>query len=194
MPDPHTYTASETDRIRRFVVEGAEAFASPGRWRFTSPEEAEEVPVAQAVLLVPGVQEVIVEGNGVLVLRREDFGWGELEDRIGYAISTALGIRDTEAVPENAGPLDDDRMYEIVARLFERDVNPAVAQHGGKVELIDVQDGVVIVRMMGGCQGCGMANVTLRQGIEAQLRRVLPGLRGLTDITDHAAGKKPYFA
>jgi Fe-S cluster biogenesis protein NfuA len=50
-----------------------------------------------------------------------------------------------------------------------------------------------VVRMMGGCQGCGMANVTLRQGIEAQLKRLIPGLRGLRDVTDHASGENPYF-
>jgi Fe-S cluster biogenesis protein NfuA len=84
-------------------------------------------------------------------------------------------------------------MFATVEQVFERDINPAVAQHGGKVELIDVQDGTVVVRMMGGCQGCGMANVTLRQGVEAHLRRMLPGFHGIRDITDHAAGEDPYF-
>lgn len=69
-----------------------------------------------------------------------------------------------------------------------------VARHGGKVELLDVQDATVVVRMMGGCQGCGMATVTLRQGIETALRQAIPGIRGLKDITDHASGKNPYYA
>src|SRR2546423_13662782 len=69
-----------------------------------------------------------------------------------------------------------------------------VARHGGRVELIDVQDAVVMVRMAGGCQGCGMADVTLRQGIEAMLQQHLPEVKGVVDITDHAAGSNPYFA
>lgn len=69
-----------------------------------------------------------------------------------------------------------------------------VARHGGKVELLDVQDATVVVRMMGGCQGCGMATVTLRQGIETALRQAVPGVRGIRDITDHSAGKNPYYA
>ncbi len=89
--------------------------------------------------------------------------------------------------------VDDDTAFEIVEELFNTQINPAVAQHGGKVELIDVQDGVVVLRMMGGCQGCGMANVTLRQGIEASLKRAVPSIQGLKDITDHAAGTNPYF-
>jgi Fe/S biogenesis protein NfuA len=69
-----------------------------------------------------------------------------------------------------------------------------VAGHGGRVELIDVQDAVVMVRMGGGCQGCGMADVTLRQGIEAMLHQEIPEVKGIVDITDHAAGSSPYFA
>jgi Fe-S cluster biogenesis protein NfuA len=89
---------------------------------------------------------------------------------------------------------DDDTLYGVVSRIFATQINPAVAQHGGKVELIDVQDATVVLRMSGGCQGCGMANVTLRQGIEAALRRQLPQVRGIRDITDHSAGTNPYYA
>jgi Fe-S cluster biogenesis protein NfuA len=194
MADIHTYAASESDRIRRFVLEEEAPILGPERRRFAAIEEARGQPVAEAVLAVPGVQEAIFEGNSVLVLRRPDFEWGDLEDRVGYAIGAAVAAqaRGLEPVAE-AGTLDDDRIYEVVEQVLQRDINPGVAQHGGKVELIDVQDRRVVVRMMGGCQGCGMANVTLRQGIEAQLRRVLPGLAGLVDITDHAAGTNPYF-
>jgi Fe-S cluster biogenesis protein NfuA len=193
MTDLHTYTASGSDRIRRFVVEASESLAGPGRHRFATAEEAEGVPVAAAAMGVPGVQEVIVEDNAVVVLRREDVAWEMLEDRITYAIGTALGL--DQATPGEAGgtTLPDDEIFDLVERVFERDINPTVAKHGGKVDLIDVQDATIIVRMMGGCQGCGMANVTLRQGIEAQLRRLIPGLQGIRDITDHAAGTDPYF-
>ncbi len=191
MADLHTYTASDSDRIRRFVVEDAEALAGPGRQRFSGADDARGHPIAEALFAVPGVQEVIIEGNAVLVLRRPDASWDDLGDRVGYALSTALASPRGHAA---TGPaLDDDAIFELTARIFARDINPAVAQHGGKVELIDVQDGTVIVRMLGGCQGCGMANVTLRQGIEASLRKAIPGLQGLADITDHASGRNPYF-
>jgi Fe-S cluster biogenesis protein NfuA len=89
---------------------------------------------------------------------------------------------------------DDDVMYDVVREIFRDDINPMVARHGGRVDLVDVQDGTVVVRMMGGCQGCGMATVTLRQGIETALRQAVPGIRGLKDITDHSAGANPYYA
>jgi Fe/S biogenesis protein NfuA len=59
---------------------------------------------------------------------------------------------------------------------------------------VDVQEATVVVRMMGGCQGCGMATVTLRQGIEAALRQAVPAVREVKDITDHASGRNPYYA
>jgi Fe-S cluster biogenesis protein NfuA len=97
--------------------------------------------------------------------------------------------------PRNPGavPPDDDAIFAFVTELFREQINPAVAKHGGQVELIDVQDRTVIVRMKGGCQGCGMATVTLRQGIEASLKRMIPELAGIRDITDHTAGTKPYY-
>src|SRR2546430_17587863 len=85
------------------------------------------------------------------------------------------------------------RSYERVADLFESQANPMVARHGGRVELIDVQDAVVMLRMGGGCQGCGMADVTLRQGIEGPLAQAAPEGRGILDITGHTAGANPYF-
>ena len=90
--------------------------------------------------------------------------------------------------------LTDDGIYDVVDGLFRDEINPMVARHGGKVELVDVQEATVVVRMMGGCQGCGMATVTLRQGIETALRQAVPAVRGIRDITDHAAGRNPYYA
>jgi Fe-S cluster biogenesis protein NfuA len=193
MTDLHTYTTSDTDRVRRFVIEGDEPLAGgPGRHRYATLEAAGDQPLAQAILAVPGVQEVILEDNSVLVLRRGDAPWAAIEGRVSHAIADVLGL-ELPGDEASGAALPDDQVFDIVDRVFTRDINPAVAQHGGKVELIDVQDGVIVVRMMGGCQGCGMANVTLRQGIEAQLRRLIPGLRGLRDITDHGSGTNPYF-
>ncbi len=90
--------------------------------------------------------------------------------------------------------LSDERIYEVVDGIFRDEINPMVVRHGGKVELVDVQDATVVVRLMGGCQGCGMAAVTLRQGIETALKQALPAIRAIKDITDHASGKNPYYA
>jgi IscR-regulated protein YhgI len=81
------------------------------------------------------------------------------------------------------------RVQEIIDTM----INPAVAGHGGYVELIDVQDNRVYLQMGGGCQGCGAADVTLKAGIERLLREEIPEIAEILDTTDHAAGTNPYY-
>jgi Fe/S biogenesis protein NfuA len=82
---------------------------------------------------------------------------------------------------------------EKVVRVIDEEINPAIASHGGYVSLIDVKGTDVIIQMGGGCQGCGMANVTLRDGIEVALKNAVPEISGIYDVTDHANGKNPYY-
>jgi Fe/S biogenesis protein NfuA len=79
-----------------------------------------------------------------------------------------------------------------VQRLLDEEINPGVAAHGGRVTLVDVAGGRVVVEFGGGCQGCGMANLTLREGVTATLRRALPEITEVVDATDHEAGETPY--
>ena len=82
-----------------------------------------------------------------------------------------------------------------VQRVLDEEVNPGVAAHGGRVTLVDVLDGGrVVVEFGGGCQGCGMADLTLREGVTATLRRALPEITEVLDATDHAAGETPYYS
>ena len=79
-----------------------------------------------------------------------------------------------------------------VQRILDEEVNPGVAAHGGRVTLVDVAGGRVVVEFGGGCQGCGMANLTLREGVTATLRRAIPEITEVVDATDHEAGATPY--
>jgi Fe-S cluster biogenesis protein NfuA len=191
-------TAEPIDGGRcKFVV--SEPLHAGGVRRFASVDEASGSPLAEAIFAIPGagVAEVIVSGNLVTVVKRSATPWQDVGKAVGQAIRAAVAsgqaVAPKPAAAAAAGT-DDDALYERVADLFERQVNPMVAGHGGRVELIDVQDAVVMVRMAGGCQGCGMADVTLRQGIEAMLHQEVPEVKGIVDITDHAAGSNPYFA
>jgi Fe-S cluster biogenesis protein NfuA len=193
-------TAEPIDNGRcKFLV--SESLHASGVRRFASTGEAQGSPLAEAIFAIPGadVAEVIVSGNLVTVVKRSPTPWPAVGKAVGQAIRAALAGDRPAVAPKpvagaGAGVSDDDTLYDRVADLFERDVNPMVARHGGRVELIDVQDAVVMVRMAGGCQGCGMADVTLRQGIEAMLHQHVPEVKGVVDITDHAAGSNPYFA
>jgi Fe/S biogenesis protein NfuA len=78
--------------------------------------------------------------------------------------------------------------------FLEAEVNPSLASHGGGAELMDMKDTRIFLRMSGGCQGCGMASATLKQGIEARLRQAFPDITEVVDVTDHAHGEKPYYS
>lgn len=190
-------TAEPVDERRcKFVV--SVPLHAGGVRRFASATDAKDSPLAEALFAIPGagVTEVIVSGNIVTVVKQSPAPWQAVGKSIGAAIRFALGgdTPPVAAAPRPAGAgTDDDVLYEQVAKLFDDQVNPMVARHGGHVELIDVQDAVVMLRMGGGCQGCGMADVTLRQGIEGMLAQHVPAIRGIVDITDHATGANPYF-
>src|SRR6266511_874628 len=188
-------TAEPIDNHRcKFVV--SQPLHAAGVRRFASAQDARGSPLAEAIFAIPagGVTEVIVSGNIVTVVKDNPAPWQAVGKAVGVAIRAALASGAPAVAPKvAAAAVDDDGLYERVAALFEQQVNPMVARHGGHVELIDVQDAVVMLRMGGGCQGCGMADVTLRQGIEGMLAQHVPEVRGIVDITDHAQGANPYF-
>ncbi len=189
-------TAEPIDDQRcKFVV--SKLVLAGGVRRFSSAEEATGSPLAEAIFAIPGlaVSELIVSGNLITVVKQSPTPWQAVGKPIGAAIRTALAsdVPPVVAAPKSPRPVSDDALYEQVAKVFDEQVNPMVARHGGHVELIDVQDAVVMLRMGGGCQGCGMADVTLRQGIEGMLAPLVPAVRGIVDITDHTSGANPYF-
>ena len=193
-------TAEPIDTNRcKFVV--SVPVLTGGVRRFSGVDDAKGSPLAEAIFAIPGlaVSELIVSGNIVTVVKRSAAPWQAVGRSVGNAIRSTV-TADVPAVTPAQRPasvdgsaVNDDALYEQVARVFDEQVNPMVARHGGHVELIDVQDAVVMLRMGGGCQGCGMADVTLRQGIEGMLAQLVPAVRGIVDITDHTSGANPYF-
>jgi Fe/S biogenesis protein NfuA len=80
-----------------------------------------------------------------------------------------------------------------VIQVLEEQINPAIASHGGSAELVAVEDSIAYLRLSGGCQGCGMASVTLSQGIEVAILDSVPEITEVVDVTDHASGANPYY-
>jgi cystathionine gamma-synthase len=81
-----------------------------------------------------------------------------------------------------------------IQRVIDEEINPAVAAHGGRVALLGAVGGQVRIRLEGGCQGCSLAEVTVRQGVERLLRERVPEVVAIIDVTDHRAGTTPYYA
>lgn len=90
------------------------------------------------------------------------------------------------------GDLSGD-VPQRVLQVLDEQINPAIAAHGGHAELVAVDDGVAYLRLGGGCQGCGLAAVTLSQGIEVAILDAVPEVTKVVDVTDHASGANPYF-
>ncbi len=134
---------------------------------------------------------VVMPGGGAELLR------GAVLDREGDLATGGLVLREpAPASPQIELPEGGQLPEDLAARVswvLETHINPAIAGHGGKAELVAVEGGAVHLRMMGGCQGCGMAAVTLREGIERTLRSVAPEITQVVDVTDHATGMNPYY-
>jgi Fe/S biogenesis protein NfuA len=111
------------------------------------------------------------------------------EDATGGQLTIkAPGIKGS--APAGEAPLEDR-----VNWLLETEVNPALAAHGGRVALVEITENKeVVLQFGGGCHGCGMADVTLKQGIEQTLTRHLPEITAVVDATDHQSGRNPYYA
>jgi Fe/S biogenesis protein NfuA len=94
----------------------------------------------------------------------------------------------------NKTTLARDPLAGRVQEVLDDRVNPGLAAHGGVVSLVDIQGARVVLSFGGGCQGCGMADVTLKEGVSAQLKQQIPEISEVVDATDHAAGDNPYYA
>ncbi|MEX2571497.1 MAG: NifU family protein [Gemmatimonadota bacterium] len=84
-------------------------------------------------------------------------------------------------------------MAERVQRVVDEVINPGIAAHGGFIELVDVSEDSMYIRMGGGCQGCAASQATLRMGIERMIREQVPEIENIVDVTDHTAGVDPYY-
>jgi len=91
-------------------------------------------------------------------------------------------------------PKDDAGLSDKIAWILESEINPGLASHGGMVSLEQItEEKDIILRFGGGCHGCGMANVTLKEGIEKTLKEYFPEINAVVDATDHATGDNPYY-
>jgi Fe/S biogenesis protein NfuA len=106
--------------------------------------------------------------------------------------NTPPAPRLSATAPGGSVDLSDPLAQRVVSVLDEQ-VNPSIAAHGGRADLVAVENASVYLRLSGGCQGCGMAKATLSQGIEVILREAIPEIADIVDVTDHADGTNPYY-
>jgi Fe/S biogenesis protein NfuA len=193
--DMLTFTDRAREMVRAFMTQGEEGDlealrigveGSPVAPRFELTlvsradrrEDEREVDVGDFAVLVS--EDSLDRLDGATV----DFV--EKVNESGFEVRTQGGARPAPAPP--SGPL-----AQRVREVLDSQVNPSIASHGGKIDLVDVKDTEIYLEMSGGCQGCAMSRMTLRQGVERMLRQSVPEITAVHDITDHASGANPYF-
>jgi len=165
---------TETDLAVRLAImgRGREGFRYDFRMVFQSDQRPDDVviPTGQFDVLIDPESWPSLDG-AELDLK---------EDGSGFKI-------------DNPNPVWTDPKGPLILDVIENKINPGVAMHGGQVTLIDVRDDVVYISFGGGCQGCGLANVTLKQGVHKMLTEAVPDIRDIVDMTDHALGANPFY-
>jgi NFU1 iron-sulfur cluster scaffold homolog, mitochondrial len=157
-------------------------------------ETAKGAPLFEALFEIEGVREVLVSGNIITISKSTEEPWQVIGKHIGAAIREVMES-EKPPIPSDweKKPPSESSISEQVEKIIASRINPGVSAHGGKIELVDVKGTSVYLRLSGGCQGCGAANVTLKQGIEKAIRAKIPEITEIIDVTDHGSGKTPFY-
>ncbi|HEY1652075.1 MAG TPA: NifU family protein [Acidimicrobiales bacterium] len=176
-------------------VRGVQAGAFVYDLYFQAASDADEgdVRLAQEEL------EIVIPSASVDRLRGARLEWSE--DGGGGLVLVNPNAPAPEEVAPNVPPeilakgITSTLAVRVVA-VLEQSVNPAIASHGGRADLVALndEDGTAYLRLSGGCQGCAMSQMTLRQGIETTLLEEVPELTKILDVTDHGGGENPFYS
>ena len=163
--------------------------------RFSAAVEAEGSAIAEKIFACGNIQGILVAGYEITVTQDGTEDWRILGKKIGTAIREAIGSGKPLISEEVLLKIpESSKIQAKVVEVLQNQINPAIASHGGTIELLEVKNNDIYVKMGGGCQGCGMASATLKQGVEQTLRKEIPEIGAIYDTTDHASGTNPYYS
>lgn len=162
---------------------------------FGNKSQSGASPLAAKIFAIEGVTTVLISHDQITVTKGGFEEWPVVGRKVGAAIREHIATGEPAVQTSLRDTLPSaDVIRDKVQEVLDMDINPSVAAHGGVVQLIDVRKNDIFIRMGGGCQGCGQATQTLRQGVESAIRRIVPEVGAILDVTDHAAGRNPYYA
>jgi Fe-S cluster biogenesis protein NfuA len=158
-------------------------------------DDAKGLPLAERLMCLSGLEKIQLIGHLLVVTKTADRVWEDLSKEIGSILTSYL-ISSQALTPDDV----EEKMMlmgrstkEKVQYLIDMQINPGVAEHGGSVGVVAVKDNILYLRLYGGCQGCGAADFTLKQGIETIVKRAVPEIAQIVDLTNHRAGTNPYY-
>ena len=156
-------------------------------------QQASDAGPTDAVEDLDGLQ-VIVSANSVDKVRGATLDLGDNNGEQGLVmLNPNSPVPDRPPAPSRPEADLSGPIPKRILEVLEQDVNPQIAMHGGWADLVAFEEGVAYVRMEGGCQGCGLAKVTLSQGIAVAIQDAVPEVKEIVDVTDHASGSNPYY-
>lgn len=164
---------------------------------FRDAASAAGAPLAAALFALHGVREVHVADDIVTIAKSPDIRWDSLKRAVADTIRAVLATGAPtlgDATATAFGPRDDAAVRAAVQAVLDQQANPAIASHGGHVGVADLRDGVLGLRMSGGCQGCAASAATLHDAVARMIHAAVPEITRIVDVTDHAAGTNPYYA
>jgi len=194
---------------------------APDQWAYAvNRQSARGSPLAEALFAVDGVSSLVIAHDLIVVTRsgnaglplvgpyvrmvrrvlgdksaRAPVGWKILGKGLAKVVRSHLDSGQIALSSSLIASMPTaEHLRQRVRAVLDEQVNPVVASHGGGVDLVDLIDNVVYLRMSGGCQGCGLADITLRHGVDAAIREAVPEIGRIHDLTNHAAGVMPYRA
>ncbi len=193
---PVEFTTLAKDKVLRFMqMQENESLAV--RIQVASPSPLD--PRYEITMIEPGekcAEDLVFDGYGFEVVMEPESAKlleGARVDWIETLTDSGFKVENPNLAPIGSKPLEGP-LADRVRQAIDQFVNPGVAQHGGQVTLVEVRDKIVYLEMGGGCQGCGMASVTLSQGIERILQEQVPEIEGIEDVTNHGDGENPYIS
>jgi Fe-S cluster biogenesis protein NfuA len=195
--------------IRKFLFDQN---ISQSTVEYPSSVEAQRSPLANKIFGFPWTDHVTVATDHVLVKKQDWVDWEMLAEPLAGLIKEHFdmllendGVQSFEENPpiptldmskspeELSSKLSKNPFAAQVQKILDEDINPMVASHGGKVCLVDLTESTVYVRLEGGCHGCSSSQATLKQGVEIAIKRALPSVQTVIDVTDHAQGSNPFM-
>ncbi|HEV7683869.1 MAG TPA: NifU family protein [Pyrinomonadaceae bacterium] len=183
---------SRDPNIRRFTTART---LYVGTRTVNNADDAKGLPLAEKLICLRSVAKIQLIGHLLVVTKTAAREWDDLSKEIesiltSYLISSEALTRDDV---EEKMMLMGRSTKEKVQYLIDKQINPGVAEHGGSVGVVDVKGNILYLRLYGGCQGCGAADFTLKQGIESIVKRAVPEIGQIVDLTNHNAGINPYY-
>jgi Fe-S cluster biogenesis protein NfuA len=187
----------------KFVVN--RSVHSGGPFFFSNKKQAAGSPLSEKLFTLSGVANVLIADSVVIICKDPITSWMGLKAAIGSAIRAQL-LTGVPAILEmyihtgtQASILNgtqrrsDTELMNVIQVLLDKEINPSIANHGGKISIVEISQRKLYINMSGGCQGCASSQVTLRQGFDVMLKRVAPEIEAVVDTTNHSAGKKPFY-